>query len=332
MSNANLRYSTESESGRTILPNDITHSDFASYIHAINDALQSFDYEIRSIHSQTASSRAPEEAIYALVNATSDPQTQLATNHSPDEISFVKRLLDAMFDTNNTPEREVMAVKSMDAVRLAKVDRERGGFGPTPTQPGGLYVSARGEREIAERMHTQGTSQANGIGAASLTLDRAEKVIDSLVDEGWFERSSMGFLSLSPRALMELRTWLTLTYNEPVDANEESEEREWQKIKECEGCKQIVTVGQRCSNHECTCRLHDFCVTTFFRNQPVRKCPFCQSDWTGSQYVGERAARAGSGGSSNRVPNGRMSNGTTATGGGRRGRQTVVEDDSDPDA
>jgi RING finger family protein len=53
------------------------------------------------------------------------------------------------------------------------------------------------------------------------------------------------------------------------------------------GCVQ----GQRCSNQTCLCRLHDFCVDTFFRGQDARKCPLCRSEWTGRDFVGERAAR-----------------------------------------
>jgi hypothetical protein len=47
--------------------------------------------------------------------------------------------------------------------------------------------------------------------------------------------------------------------------------------------------GQRCENQACLCRLHDFCVQTFFRGQSARKCPFCGEDWTGNSLVGDRA-------------------------------------------
>jgi non-structural maintenance of chromosomes element 1 len=127
-----------------------------------------------------------------------------------------------MFDKNNTPEREMMAVKTMEAIRLGKAPSDRDSVA-TQTQNG----------------QTQGT----GGPAASLTLDRAEKVLESLIDEGWLEKSQAGFLTLSPRALMELRSWLIDTYNDPPEGPPEDEEnREWQKIKSCEGCKQIVTV------------------------------------------------------------------------------------------
>jgi hypothetical protein len=114
-----------------------------------------------------------------------------------------------MFETNNTQNREVMAVKGMDALRLAKAPRDR-------------------ESAVGATQNTQGST------ATSITQDRAEKLLDQLVEEGRFEKSKAGFYSLSPRQLMELRGWLVETYND--------EDEEWQRIKSCEGCKEIVTV------------------------------------------------------------------------------------------
>lgn len=121
----------------------------------------------------------------------------------------MKRVLDAMFETNNTQSKEVMAVKGMDALRLAKPPRDR-------------------ESAVGSTQNTQGTS------STGITQDRAEKLLGELVDEDRFEKSRAGFYSLSPRQLMELRGWLVETYNE--------EEEEWQRIKSCNGCKEIVTV------------------------------------------------------------------------------------------
>jgi hypothetical protein len=144
-----------------------------------------------------------------MVNTTSDLQTQLATSYTPDEIAFVKRVLDAMFETNNTQNREVMAVKGLEAMKLAKAPRDH-------------------ESAVGATQNTQGSA------AMGITQDRAEKILDQLVDEDRFEKSRRGFYSLSPRQLMELRGWLVETYNEEDD--------EWQRIKSCEGCKEIVTV------------------------------------------------------------------------------------------
>ncbi|KAF2396179.1 DNA repair protein Nse1 [Trichodelitschia bisporula] len=242
--------------GRPVLANDILFEDFTNYIHTINAALSSFDYEIRSAYPQSASVRSRDTAVYAFVNATSDPQTQLATCRSADEIAYVRRVIDAMFDANNTPAREIMAVKGMEAIHLAKVNRGRDSTAMAGTQANAGY----------------------------LTIDKAEKTLASLVEEGWFEKSKAGYYSLSARALMELRSWLVDTYNNP-----DEEEGAWQPIKTCEVCREIITVGQRCANNNCPCRLHDFCAQNILRAK--NKCPRCKTDWDEERFVGERVIK-----------------------------------------
>lgn len=195
---------------RETLAEDITQADFNSYISAANNAISPFDLEIRSTYHQTSRSR-----IYALINSTSDPITQLATVHTADEISFLKRVLDAMFETNNTSRREVMAISSMQAIKLYKA----------PAQDG---------------RQTQNGSETQGSTGQSLTMGQAEKMLKSLVEEKWFEKSQKGYYSLSPRALMELRGWLLETYND-VEEEEEEEEAAPKRIKQCFACKEIIT-------------------------------------------------------------------------------------------
>jgi hypothetical protein len=193
--------------------------DFNNYINTLNAAIHPFDYEIRSTYPQSAPTRSPETALYALVNITSDPQTQLATTHTPDEIAFVKRVLDCIFETHNTKAREVMAVKHMEASRLNKAPRDR---------------------ENIVNGDTQG-QQTQGSASASITQNAAEQVLNTLIDEGWFEKSRNEYLTLSPRALMELRGWLVDMYNEPDEEEDEDDGSQWQRIKFCEACREIVT-------------------------------------------------------------------------------------------
>ncbi|MCJ1278003.1 hypothetical protein MMC21_005817 [Puttea exsequens] len=251
---------------REILTEDITQADFNAYVTATNDAISIFDLEIRSTYHQTTRSR-----VYALINSTSDAITQLATIHTADEISFLKRVLDAMFETYNTQRHEVMAITSMQAIKLHKAPNEDG------------------------RQETQNNRETQGSTGQSLTMGQAERTMKTLLEEGWFEKSQKGYYSLSPRALMELRGWLIGTYNEE-DAEEEDSH---QKIKTCEACKEIITTvgdqalcveGQRCPKRSCPLRLHDICTQSFFRTQPSKKCPRCKTDWTGKDFVGERAA------------------------------------------
>jgi hypothetical protein len=231
-------------------PDDVTQEDFDSYISAAADALSAFDYEIRSTQHQVSKQR-----VYALVNSISDPLTQMATIRTPEEIGFIKRMLDAMFETKNTRRKEVMAVTGMEAL---KRDILRGS----------------GSRQSLEN-GTQ--SQDRG-----LTGEQAERTLASLVAEGWFERSKEGYYTLSPRALMELRSWLVETYNDSDDPED------WQRIKLCQACKEIVTVGQRCKAVECNVRLHDVCQAAYWNSRPSRKCPKCETPWEGKQFVGQR--------------------------------------------
>ncbi len=149
------------------------------------------------------------------MNSTSDPITQLATIHTPDEISFLKRVLDGMFETYNTPRHEVMAITSMQVIKLHKA----------PTEDGG---------------QTQNGSETQGSAGQSITMGQAEKMMKTLVEEGWLEKSIKGFYSLSPKALMELRGWLWETYND-LEEDEEEEGRVSKKIKQCFACKEIIT-------------------------------------------------------------------------------------------
>lgn len=197
--------------GRETLPGDITEEDFQSYVSAANTAISPFDLEIRSTYHQLSRTRT-----YALVNTTSDPITQLATTHSPDELAFLKRILDAMFETYNTRRHEIMAITSTQAVQLHK----------TPSD--------------GNRRETQNGSTTQGSTGPGLSMVQAEKVLKGLVEEGWFEKSRKGFYSLSPRGLMELRGWLIETYNDVGD--EDEEEEVVPKIKTCFACKEIITV------------------------------------------------------------------------------------------
>ena len=123
-----------------------------------------------------------------------------------------------MFETYNTQRHEIMAITSMQAVHLAKA----------PTE---------------DRRQTQNGTETQGSAGQSLTQVQAEKMMNTLVEEGWFEKSPRSFYSLSPRALMELRGWLLETYNDvdEEDDEEEGEESVSKRIKMCLACKEIIT-------------------------------------------------------------------------------------------
>ena len=296
---------TASTPDRPTLPNDISHADFDSYVHSVNNAISRFDLEIRSSLHQ-----ASKERIYALVNTSTDAIAQMATRHSADEISFVRRVLDAMFDTYNTARAEVMAVTSMQALKLAKP-----------------------RLEDREANRAESSAQAQARQGSGLTMAQAERVLTSLVKEGWFELSARGFYSLSPRALMELRGWLIDTYNDQSeDEDEDEEEPPHEKIKLCQACHEIVTLGQRCPNLVCPGRLHNHCVRNMFLAQGGREaCAVCKTAWVDAPLVGEMAGKSGGDG-------GRTStNWERANNGGRSGRagnkrRRIGASESDADA
>ncbi|KIL93470.1 hypothetical protein FAVG1_03451 [Fusarium avenaceum] len=244
---------SQDEDKDEIRRDQITEEHFQNAIDKASEAATLFDYEIRTTAHQVTKRR-----IWALVNTTSDPQTQLATTYNPEELAFIKRVLDAMFEKFNTPRMEVMAITEMQAIKLARPSRQ--------------------ESQVDVETQTQTTPEKG------LKHSEVEAVLAGLVEGGWFEKSNEGFYTLSPRALLELRPWLIETYNDP-----DLGPRDWQRIKTCEACKDLVTMGLRCVEVECTFRLHEVCEEAFWRTRREKKCPRCSTDWTGQKYIGERA-------------------------------------------
>ena len=239
-------------------PEDISKDQFLSFINAATRSLAAFDIRLRKHEHQSR-----KKTVYAVTNTNSDPVTQLATTLAADEISFVKRFLDAMFDTNNTPRLELMAITGTDAVNLRKPSRK---------------ISSN-DRDDENAQQSQRNPDKG------LSIDEAETVINNMIEGGWLERTPKKYLTLAPRGIMELRRWLVETYNDP-----DAEENEWQRIKFCEACKEIVTMGQRCADHDCNARIHDTCSDGFFRSRPGQsKCPKCEVSWDGTHHVGDRA-------------------------------------------
>ncbi|KAL6703337.1 hypothetical protein ACN47E_009755 [Coniothyrium glycines] len=243
---------------------DITQPQITNHIQLINARLAPFDYEIRSTRDQHTKS-----TVYALINSTSDALTQLATRFTPSEIAYVRRLLDCMFDTNNTHSREVMALKHTEASQLARPSRR------------GRHSQANGHGEDGE------ASQA--AVDTGISIAEADGILETLVHDAFFQKSRAGYFSLAPRALMELRTYLKETYNdeEEVDAGDV-------KIRDCEGCREIVTFGIRCNDRNCGVRWHDACANSYYRgrSRENRTCPKCETVCSGDVYVGERVITA----------------------------------------
>jgi hypothetical protein len=169
-----------------------------------------------------------------------------------------------MFESNNTPTREIMAIKHLDASQLARISRRN-----------------RQSQAANEDGEAEGDTQTD----TGITIADADMVLTSLVHEGFFEKHGKDsvYYSLAPRALMELRGYLKETYNDE-DAT---------RIRDCEGCSQIVTFGVRCDNRKCGVRWHDWCANQYYRGRSTgnRGCPKCETILSGTVFVGERADR-----------------------------------------
>ncbi|RPA96421.1 hypothetical protein L873DRAFT_1811269 [Choiromyces venosus 120613-1] len=245
---------------------DINERIVLSYISKANEMVHDFDLEIKLMLDQRDRSKT-----FALINTTSDELVQLATTHNADEIAFFKRILDAIFETNNTRDAEVLAVHDFTAVRLHK----------NPQQGGASQA-------------TQGNASQSTSG---LTMVGAEAALKSFVDEGWLECSKAGFYSLTSRALLELGPYLFQTYNTPADEDDEPEDDGSpatgiiERIKTCHACREVVTIGLRCSDKQCKLRLHTSCAEGTFRPNRVHECPLCKKEWSGGLPVGEEADR-----------------------------------------
>jgi hypothetical protein len=257
------------EPDRPRLEGDITDATINSLILNTNAKITSFDFEIRYARDQITGERT-----FALVNTASDNFTQLATSFTPDEIAYIKRLLDAMFEENVSRSREVMAVKEMKATQLARA-------------PPRNRQSQAATQLVGDEEPTQADANIKSISPTD-----CDRVLQTLVSQGFFQRSHKSYYSLAPRGLLELRNYLKETYNEqPTEDDEDAEPLI--RIRDCEGCQDIVTIGLRCDNRDCGVRWHTRCATQFFGGQKGsgRRCPKCKADWTGRTYVGEKADR-----------------------------------------
>lgn len=88
-------------------------------------------------------------------------------------------------------------------------------------------------------------------------------LLGRLVDDGWIEVSEQDRVHLSSMCLSELRTFLAETYG--FFSAEDSQG----KLLKCAVCKDIVTVGTKCSNGACYMTYHDKCFAIYERRHEV---------------------------------------------------------------
>ena len=110
-----------------------------------------------------------------------------------------------------------------------------------------------------------------------------QKLLEDLVVSGAMEKSSTGYYSLVPRALVDLKPWLVSRYHDSSTLGDP-----WQRIKDCVICGDIVTIGHRCGNTDCSIRVHQVCEDILWAESKPLECPGCHWIWT-EAYVGEKA-------------------------------------------
>ncbi|KXJ92270.1 hypothetical protein Micbo1qcDRAFT_162466, partial [Microdochium bolleyi] len=137
-----------------------------------------------------------------------------------------------MFEKYNTPRIEAMCLDSMQANKLRT---------PPPPAEDTTTVMDEDDEDGEGEARQQQQQTLKGLKSSE-----AEAVMHSMVDEGWFDKTREGFYMLSCRAILELRQWLVDAYNDP-----DAEEGEWRRVKHCEACREIVTVGKRCPERDC---------------------------------------------------------------------------------
>ncbi|ERT02567.1 DNA repair protein Nse1 [Sporothrix schenckii 1099-18] len=303
-------------------PEDVTFDTLRHYINQAKAALVPLDFDIRSAtnersmgsggsrgsggqSSSTNSSSSNDRRVWVLVSTDKDPKSHLAVLFTPRKLAFIHRLLDALFDTYNTPRIEALCITEQQALKLSRPPR-------TAARP-----SVGGEADGAGAGAGAG-ADADGNAAAAAARDKGLKhsvvlsLLASLVRQGWLAKSAQGFYALTTRALLELEPFLVDQYNEEPTGTTATT---WQRIKYCAACRELITSGLRCATPTCTLRLHDHCEEAFWRSQAARnttttttnsnhrhrhRCPQCDAPWGKAEdangevegklhFIGERA-------------------------------------------
>jgi len=92
-----------------------------------------------------------------------------------------------------------------------------------------------------ESMSVTSTEALNHAKSCGLSMLTAENLLSKLVYDGWLCLSTNGSYSLSPRAAVELRNYLRLTYANDSDDEQDQGQRNFIRIKDCRVCKTLVT-------------------------------------------------------------------------------------------
>ncbi|CAK7562332.1 MAG: hypothetical protein SEPTF4163_000174 [Sporothrix epigloea] len=288
-----------------LAPSDITYDMLQQYINQAKAALAPLDFDIRTATDErsmgsgsgSGGRSSNDHRVWVLVSTDNDPKSHLAVLFTPRKLAFLHRLLDALFDTYNTPRIEALCITEQQALKLSRPPRTQ-----SATRP------SLGDGEGVASQAAAATTRDMGLKHSVLL-----SLLASLVRQGWLSKSAQGFYALTTRALLELEPYLVETYNEPADPTQGPNVADtWQRIKYCAACRELITSGLRCATPTCTLRLHDHCEEVFWRTQQGRQnrggenradrhmCPKCNAPWGKAEdasgevegklhFIGERA-------------------------------------------
>ncbi|CAK7228450.1 hypothetical protein SCUCBS95973_006883 [Sporothrix curviconia] len=308
--------------GEQVAPEDVTYDMLRHYINQAKAALAPLDFDIRSATnerpmgsgSSSNSSNSNDHRVWVLVSTDNDPKSHLAVLFTPRKLAFLHRMLDALFDTYNTPRIEALCITEQQALKLSRPPRTQSSA--RQSLGGGGRGDDAGEGSASQAAAAAAASRDKGL-KHSVVLS----LLASLVRQGWLSKSAQGFYALTTRALLELEPFLIETYNEPeparagAGADAANSAGTWQRIKYCAACRELITSGLRCATPTCMLRVHDHCEEVFWRTQRGRnnrgagggggdaerhRCPKCDAPWGKAEdangevegklhFIGERA-------------------------------------------
>ncbi|KAI8136884.1 Nse1 non-SMC component of SMC5-6 complex-domain-containing protein [Fennellomyces sp. T-0311] len=99
-----------------------------------------------------------------------------------------------------------------------------------------------------------------------------QTLIDRLAEDGWICLTPDGSsYTIDSRGVLELRDYLREQYGDV--------------IRNCDFCKEIIMMGERCERQNCPVRIHRHCADAHFRDGQMQ-CPTCSSSWSRGNTFG----------------------------------------------
>src|SRR5262245_6966987 len=102
-----------------------------------------------------------------------------------------------------------------------------------------IFESANSLHEEVFAIRSSEAINLTSTPGVGLTKTAGEATIDNFIYDGWLVKSRAGFITVSERALMELRGYLLETFN---DTDGEDQQSRTAHIRTCRACQEIITM------------------------------------------------------------------------------------------